>query len=420
MNPDKEGSAPRPADAGSPDKIQDYSPGQRHRMLFLLAVATAVGSAGLAAGGTAGALLAERITGTEAAAGVPLGVLVGGQAIAALLISTATVRLGRGRSLALGYAMGVAGAALVILAAVESSFLALLAGSAVLGAGNAAVFLTRYAVADVGENTGRGTALGIVLFAAALGAIASPNLLGPSGGLARLLNLPQLAGLYVIAVPCFSVAALLLAFGSGAAPPKAERKPLSSGRDIVSALRSPAARASFLVLAAANIVMVAVMAIAPVHLLAHDHGLGLIGVIVAVHVAGMFLPSPVSGWLADRVGSTSVAVSGLAFISASCVAGSMFDMGKAYPIMATLLVLGVGWNLAIVGGSAMLVGSVPTALRPHAEGFGELSMGLAAAAGAPAAGLVVALNGFAALSLTGAVVATTVAILLMFISQMFW
>jgi hypothetical protein len=42
------------------------------RTLVVLALTTAVGSTGLAAGGTADALLGTEITGTEAAAGLPL------------------------------------------------------------------------------------------------------------------------------------------------------------------------------------------------------------------------------------------------------------------------------------------------------------------------------------------------------------
>jgi hypothetical protein len=50
---------------------------------------------------------------------------------------------------------------------------------------------------------------------------------------------------------------------------------------------------------------------------------------------------------------------------------------------------------------ALLAASVPTKLRPHVEGLGEVFLGLAAGAGAPVAGLVVAFGGFAALTLAG-------------------
>jgi MFS family permease len=88
----------------------------RREPLLVLALATAVGSAGLAAGGTAGALLGAELADTEAAAGLPLGLLVVGQAAAAILISRRTARVGRSRGLALGYVLGTAGAALVVFA----------------------------------------------------------------------------------------------------------------------------------------------------------------------------------------------------------------------------------------------------------------------------------------------------------------
>jgi hypothetical protein len=64
----------------------------------------------------------------------------------------------------------------------------------------------------------------------------------------------------------------------------------------------------------------------------------------------------------------------------------------------------------VVGGSALLAASVPAALRPRSEAIGEASMGLAAAAGAPAAGLVVALGGFTTTWVAGALVGAVILI----------
>ena len=165
------------------------------KTLLLLAGATAIGALGLAAGGSAGALVAEDLTGSTAWAGLPLGFLVLGSAASALLISALSSRGGRTPGLVLGYALGVAGAVMVVAAVEVESLALLLAGSAGLGAANAAIFLTRYAAADLGGETGRGRALGLVFFATAAGAVVSPNLLGPSGDLAGALGLPHLAGL---------------------------------------------------------------------------------------------------------------------------------------------------------------------------------------------------------------------------------
>jgi len=172
----------------------------------MLATATAIGSLGLAAGGTAAALLAVEMTSSEAAAGLPLGALAAGQAAASLLVARVTGRAGRGAGLVLGYGTGVLGALVVVAAALGGSFPVMLAGSLLLGGANAAIFLSRYAAADLAVADARGRALGTVLFATALGTVAGPALLVPTGRLAQALGLPRLAGLYLVSVAAFAAA----------------------------------------------------------------------------------------------------------------------------------------------------------------------------------------------------------------------
>jgi MFS family permease len=372
---------------------------ERPSTLLLLAVATAIGAMGLAAGGSAGALLAEEITGSTTWAGVPLGALVLGSAAGALVISRQTSRAGRGAGLVLGYAVGGAGAVVVVAAAEIDDLALLLGGSAALGAANAAIFLTRYAAADLGGESGRGRALGVVFFATALGAVASPNLLGPSGDLAEALGLARLSGLYLVAFLAFGAAgALLAALPRRALPASSARV---SRRELRTGLRG--ARLALLVLGVTNLVMVAVMAIAPVHLAAHGHSLDFVGVVVGVHVLCMFAPSPLTGWLADRAGSLTVAALGAALLVAAGGTGTLLDLSDGWAMTAVLALLGLGWNAGVVGGSTMLAASVPSALRPQAEGIGEVAMGLAAGAGAPIAGVIVAFGDISALSVGGAV-----------------
>lgn len=380
----------------------------------MLAVATGIGSVGLAAGGTAGALLGANLTGTEAAAGLPLGLLVVGQAIAALVVSRRTRHAGRGRSLILGYVLGALGAALVIFAAVSSNFVTLLAGSIVLGAGNAAIFLTRYAAGELGGEAARGRSLGVVLFATAFGAILSPNLLGPGGEVARMLGLPPLTGLYLLAILSFVISAILLAaisypgvpyLGQGAALLGPREMTRSTPQQAISSRGIWPARVALVVLGATNLVMVSVMAVAPVHLSTHGHSLDLVGIVIGVHVAGMFVPSPVSGRIADRIGGVPIAALGILLLVVTGIAGALVNQDSVAWIIVVLAVLGIGWNLGIVGGSMLLAASVPPDLRPRTEGLGEVAMGVAAGVGAPIAGMVVSIGSLSTLLLSGAGVA---------------
>jgi MFS family permease len=381
----------------------------QRRTLRVLVVAQLLGALGLAAGGTAGALLAEHLTGNPAAAGLPLSLLVLGSGVGAVAVARIMREHGRRAGLAVAYLAGTVGAALVVAAAAWGSWPLLLAGSLLLGGGNAAVMLARYAAADLARRRGR--AISIVVTAASVGAIAGPNLLGPAGVLARAVGLPAPTGLFLLAVPAFLGAALVLvAFlrpdplqvaRSQALP--AEEPAEADGRGELAALLGDRhVSLALLVLAVANLAMVGMMAVAPVHLHDHGAGMGTIGLMVGAHIAAMYLPSPVTGWLSDTLGARVVATVGALLLLAAGVVAAV--AGAGWPgIMGALLLLGVGWNAGLIGGSALLRDAqVSPSLRTRAEGLGELGMGAAAAAGGSGAGLLLAGGGFGLLGLVAA------------------
>ena len=380
----------------------------QRRTMRVLVVAQVLGALGLAAGGTAGALLAEQLTGRAAAAGLPLSLLVLGSGVGAVAVARVMRDHGRRAGLTAAYLAGAAGAALVVAAAASRSWPLLLGGSFLLGGGNAAVMLARYAAADLASHRGR--SISTVVTAASVGAVAGPNLLGPAGPVARAVGLPAPTGLFLLAIPAFLGAALVLAallrpdplqVAKAVARP-AEQPATGSQGELAVLFGDHHIRVALLVLALANLAMVGVMAVAPVHL--HDHGaaMGTIGLIVGAHIAAMYLPSPVTGWLADAVGARAVASLGALLLLAAGVVAAVAGSGRV-GILVALLLLGMGWNAGLIGGSALLRDAPVTAsLRTRAEGIGELGMGAAAAVGGSAAGLLLAGGGFGLLGLVAA------------------
>jgi MFS family permease len=380
----------------------------QRRTMRVLVAAQLLGALGLAAGGTAGALLAERLTGSAAAAGLPLSLLVLGSGVGAVAVARVMRDHGRRVGLAAAYLAGTAGAALVVAAAGWESWPLLLAGSLLLGGGNTAVMLARYAAADLASHRGR--AISTVVTAASVGAVAGPNLLGPAGPLAEAVGLPAPTGLFLLAIPAFAAAAVvLLAFlrpdplRVATATARSAGQPAAAGRgELAVLLGDHHIRLALLVLAIANLTMVGVMAVAPVHLHHHGAAMGTIGLIVGAHIAAMYLPSPVTGRLADAFGARVVAgVGGLLLLAAgaaAAVAGS-----SRVGVVVSLLLLGVGWNAGLIGGSALLRDApVSPSLRTRAEGLGELGMGAAAGVGGGGAGLLLAGGGFGLLGLVAA------------------
>lgn len=399
-----------------------------------LLAAQAVGALGLAAGGTAGPLMAGSVLGGTALTPLPLGLLVLGSAGSAPAVTALMRARGRAVGLTVSYGVATLGALLVVLAGALDDGPALLAGSLLLGTGNNAVMLGRYVAADVVPPARTGRAVSAAMTAVTVGAVAGPALLGPAGEVAPWLGLPAPTGLYLLSAAAFPVAAVLTlrlqfrlgARGAGPAgtdpadrPAQGDRPAHGDGPGADPAdrttsgprgaggrgRRAHAARngrygmlLALAVLGAANLVMVTAMGVTPVHLHGHGWDLDTIGVLVAAHVAAMFGPSTLSGRLCDRIGPSLTAVWGsfvlLASLPLLAVSGGTAGQAGPWTAVAAMLLLGWGWNMQLISGSALVVQRVPTARRHRAEGLGESAMGTGAVIGTIGlAGPVVAAGG---------------------------
>ncbi|MHA6620271.1 MFS transporter [Pseudonocardia sp. DLS-67] len=364
--------------------------------MTMLWIASLLGGLAQSVAGVAAALLARGLGGSDAVAGLPQAVLVVGSAVAALGMSAASRRFGRSRALAAGTGAATGGSVVVVLA---GDLPGLLAGTLLIGAGTAAVMLGRYAAADGAAEGARARAMATVLAATTVGAVAGPNLLVPADALGRALGLPGLTGAYVVAAGCFAGATSLLL--------RLPARPTAVEPDPHGAAPAGTPVRGLTVLALANLVMVGVMTMAPVHLHHLGVGLGAIGLVVSLHIAGMFAPAPLSGWLADRWGPAPTAALAGAVLAASALLAAAAT-GSPLVLGGALVLLGVGWNLGLVAGSTLLTAGVPAGERPRREGWGEVAMGVAAAGGGAASGAVMSGGGYGLLASAGAAVAALV------------
>jgi MFS family permease len=152
----------------------------------------------------------------------------------------------------------------------------------------------------------------------------------------------------------------------------------------------------------AHSVMVGVMVMTPVHMGhaggAEDAVLRVVGVVISVHVAGMYLFSPLVGLLADRTGApTVVALSGVLLLGATAVAGTAGPQDSVQ-LGAGLVLLGLGWSCGLIAGSTLVTGAVDAGLRPTAQGGTDLLMGLGAALAGVIGGPLLAWGGFGLVS----------------------
>ena len=157
-----------------------------------------------------------------------------------------------------------------------------------------------------------------------------------------------------------------------------------------------------------QIVMVAVMTMTPVHMRDHGHGLGATGLVIAVHIALMYLPSPLTGRLADRYGSRPVlAASGVCLLAAGLLAASAPADSVALLALA-LALLGLGWNLGLIGGTTLVTNAASLTHRARTQGRVDLTVALAGATGGLSSGLIVASTSYATLAAAGGILALAI------------
>ena len=385
----------------------------QRRTLLVLAAAQVLGGVGVAGAIAVSALVASRLSGSEAAGGLAQTGTVLGAAAASFAVSRVAARWGRRPALTLGYGVAALGGAGAVLAVSVGSAPALLVALVLVGSASAAGLAARFAATDLAAPERRARALATVVWATTVGAVAGPNLAGPVQGAAGAAGLEPGAGPFLLCACAFTLAALgtwaglrpdplLLARGAAAA----EAGPPPGGVEVRAALRaSPAALLGLGGIVVGHLLMVGLMSMTPVHM---DHGgatLTVVGLVISLHVAGMYALSPLFGWLADRAGRPLVLALAAALLLASGVLCALAGPADTGLLAVGLVLLGLGWSGGLVAGSALLTESVPSRVRTGVQGLADVAMNVSGAVGGIAAGLVVAGASYAVLGVVAAVIA---------------
>jgi MFS family permease len=169
-------------------------------------------------------------------------------------------------------------------------------------------------------------------------------------------------------------------------------------------LASPSARLAVGAVATGHLVMVGVMSMTPVHIgMVMDDAdtVRLVGIVISVHVAGMYALSPLVGFAVDRLGRRQVILGGVAVLLAACATAGTSGT-DTIQLACGLALLGLGWSCMIVAGSTLLTESVDSAVRPAAQGLSDLLMGCAGALSGALSGLIVSGPGYPTLTLIAA------------------
>jgi MFS family permease len=175
---------------------------------------------------------------------------------------------------------------------------------------------------------------------------------------------------------------------SGAVDPHAARtRPLEQVRRSYGEIRrSPGALLGIIAMAVSQATMVGVMTMTPPHMADHGHA-DLSALVIALHIVGMYGLAPWVGRFVDRVGTVRSVQIAAVLLGLSTITVQIAGYVPALMFIG-LFFLGVGWNIGLIAGTALLTSSVPSHARVEAQGTGDLTLSLCGAIAALSSGFV--------------------------------
>ncbi|MGW5747071.1 MFS transporter [Amycolatopsis sp. NPDC003861] len=341
--------------------------------------------------------------------GLPSVANVLGTAAGALGAGTLVPVHGSRRVLAVGYGVAAAGALVAFAGALATSVVPLLLGILLVGLGNGGAQLSRYLAADLYPPDRRGRALSTVVWGGTIGALAGPALMAPAAGAAAGFGWPSLSGPAAVAVLATAAAALAPAFLPRHVP--------ASSVPVVAAAQNRLVRPAgfarpLIAMVAAQLTMGAVMTMTPLQLQAHGHGLDVVGWVLGAHLFGMFALAPLSGRIADRWGPHVAVNAGLGLLALAAATALAAPTAHTSGLPIALFLLGYGWNLVFVGGSAQLSRDLPPETRSRVQGTVDAVVWSASALAGLGSGALFAGGGYALVAVVGGVLALLPLVLL--------
>ena len=372
----------------------------------VLVIGQLLSGVGVASGIAVGGVLAEELAGTTAASGFVQTASTLGAGLVAVPLAKLALRAGRRWALSTGFALGALGAALVLLSAMVGQFWVMAVGMLFFGAAQASGLQARYAAVDGASPEKAGRAMAIVIWATTDGSVAGPNLSEPGRELGQRLGMVPLSGPYIFSLISFLTAACVMALfflsakasaGASAAggPPAAQASKHGTWAALKIAARSPRSLFALAGVTGGHMIMVGVMVMTPVHMNHMGQPLEIIGIVISLHILGMYAASPVFGWLVDKVGAAQVVLIGCAIFAVAILVGALSsDMATPMQMSLALTVLGLGWSACLIGGSSLLSQSAPQDIRVPLQGANDMMMNFGAAGMAALAGPILAMGGF--------------------------
>jgi predicted MFS family arabinose efflux permease len=313
-----------------------------------------------------------------------------GVAAATVPVGLALQRWGRRRVLIAGTLFSAGGCLLAAWALQRHDFALYCVATLVVGANLAFTAQYRFAAAEAVAPADAGRAVTRVMLGTLGAAFVSPWLAVAS----RDWVGAEFTGSYLSLAAVFALNFLaLLAYRDSAQPAPT----VDGDRPLRDILRQPAVVVAVAAAAVAYGVMALLMTATPISMhVHHGHSVEDTAFVLQSHVIGMYAPSFVTGLLLTRFGIPAILAAGIA-ANALCAALALSGEGLlAY--WSALTLLGVGWNLLFVAGTALLAGAYRPGERFRVQAANDFLMFGVMAVASLGAGPLLALIGWRGLN----------------------
>jgi predicted MFS family arabinose efflux permease len=353
---------PRPDDS--------MTPGAR-RNLSLLVLSQALMLSAVVLSMTLAGVLGAQLAPDKGLATLPIAAMVVGTALCSIPASLLMRRIGRRAGFLVGAMLGIAGSAVAAFGLYSQSFVGFVVGHLLIGGYQGFANYFRFAAA---ESAGPQHASRSISWVVAGGVVAA--FAGPQVAVWGRDWLPQHAflGSYLAQAVLSLGVLLLLTQLNLPQRPAVVGEPARPLREIAA---QPGLRAAVVGAAVGYAVMIMAMTATPLAMLGCGFDAADVKPVIQWHVFGMFVPSFFTGSLVARFGAPRVMQTGFVLLMAHvAVAASGIEF---LHFVSALVLLGVGWNFAFVGGTALLTQSYRPSEQTKVQALNEgLVFGLVA------------------------------------------
>lgn len=340
------------------------SPPNARSNLTRLTLAQAFAGANSVVVYTIGAIVGNLLAPSKWLATLPVSVFVVGMALCALPAGWLTRHRGRRTTFLVGTGCGVLAGLLSALAVVKGAFWLYCCATFLGGAYAAVVLSFRFAAADCVAPAKRSHALSIVMAGGILAGVIGPQLVSLTMG--QWGQYP-FAATFLAQAAVAAVSAIML-FGVRLPPPHAAEQN-GSGRPIRVIAQDPGFIAAVTCGVVSYLLMNFLMTAAPLAMRFCGLPQDAANLGIQWHVIAMYAPSFFTGkWIA-RFGAQRTVAIGLLLTGLSAAIG--LTGVDVLHFWLTLILLGLGWNLAFIGASSLVLQCHQPAEKTKVQSFND-------------------------------------------------